>query len=284
MYYLPFISALSNAVSTILERTVLKKRKIDINDYYVAGFLAAVISMLPFIYFFWKFDIGAFELENISIFILIIVLSFAANIFFFYSIKGEKVTMTEPARVVEPLFVILLAILFSFIFGTSMYDRNPKIIIPALIAAFALLFSHIKRHHLKFDRYFSAALLASFLFALEMVLTIVILEFYSPFSFYFIRCSIISLISIIVFKPKLSKIENKTKLEIFGIGFLWVVYRILVYYGYLHLGVINTTLIIMLSPIFIYILAFKFLKEKPNWKNIVSSFVIVACVVYSLLV
>jgi hypothetical protein len=36
----------------------------------------------------------------------------------------------------------------------------------------------------------------------------------------------------------------------------------------------------MLGPIFIYILAHNFLKEKINIRNFIASLVIVACVVY----
>jgi drug/metabolite transporter (DMT)-like permease len=39
----------------------------------------------------------------------------------------------------------------------------------------------------------------------------------------------------------------------------------------------------MLAPIVVYLFACKFLKEKLNWKNVLSSAIIVACIVYSLL-
>jgi len=40
---------------------------------------------------------------------------------------------------------------------------------------------------------------------------------------------------------------------------------------------------IMLGPIFVYLFAWKFLKEKINWKNIVTAFVIIGCVLYAIL-
>jgi len=61
---------------------------------------------------------------------------------------------------------------------------------------------------------------------------------------------------------------------------MWVVYRVFVYYGFLKIGIISTILMIMLGPIFVYFLAWKFLKEKISWKNIIASFIIVASVVY----
>jgi drug/metabolite transporter (DMT)-like permease len=78
-------------------------------------------------------------------------------------------------------------------------------------------------------------------------------------------------------------LDKKSSLIIFITGAIWVAYRVAVYFGYLEYGVIFTTLMIMLGPMFIYILANIFLKEKLNWKNIVSSALIIACVVYALM-
>ena len=285
MIHIPILGGLALAAGTILEKIVLIRRKVNIKLYQTAGFLAIVLVMLPFIYFFWKIDAQALELRNIFIFSLVILFSIIANLFAFYSLKWEKVTNIEPARILEPLFIILLAILFSFFFAT-LYERNYNIIIPALIAGVALIFSHIKKHHLKFNKYFIAAMLGSFFFALELVISRLILNFYSPTTFYFLRCSSILLISFVLFRPKFSNLNTKVKFEILAIGFIWFIYRIIIYYGYKdpNLGVILTTLMIMIGPIFIYIFAWKFLKEKLNWRNIVAALVIIGCVVYAILI
>jgi len=284
MLYLPIIGALALAGGTILQRIILKKREMGIKLYQTAEFLAIIIASLPFIYFLWKVNPAALETKNVIIFALIIVFSIIANLLVYYSIKWEKVTHLEPAKLTEPLFVVILAIIFSFIFGTQLYERNLNVIIPTLIAGLALIFSHIKKHHLDFNKYFIAAILGSFFFALELVLSKLILNLYSPISFYFIRSASILLISLIAFRPKLNKIENKTKLKILLVGFLWVVYRIVLYYGYINFGVVYTTLTLMLSPIFIYFFAHKFLKEKLEWRNIIAAAVIVACIIYVLAV
>ncbi|HUS50845.1 MAG TPA: DMT family transporter [Candidatus Paceibacterota bacterium] len=280
--YIPILGALALATGTILEKIVLKKKHINIKLYQTAVFFAIVLAMVPFIYFFWKIDSQALELKNILIFVVVIISSIIANLFVFYSLKWEKVSNIEPARILEPLFVILLAILFSFFVG-ELYDRNLKIIIPALIAALALIFSHIKKQHLSFNKYFIAAIIGSFFFALELVISRLILDFYSPVSFYFLRCSVIFLFSLIVFRPKFKLLDKQSKWIILVTGAIWAAYRIVVYWGYINLGIIFTTLMIMLGPIFIYIFAHKFLKEKANWRNLVASIIIIACVLYAVL-
>ncbi len=280
MVYLPILASIMGAAGTVWERTILKKKNIDTKTYLSAGFLGVVLAMLPFIYFFWEIKEGAFSSMNLFIFFLVVVLSIIANLFVFYSMKWAKLSRIEPARMVEPLFIILLAIIFSFFIDGNLYERNLKVIIPALIAGAAIVFSHIKKHHLTFSKYFTAALLGSFFFALEMVMTRMLLEFYSPMSLYFLRCLVIFVIAFVLFNPKFDKIQNKTKFHILIIGVIWFTFRVIVYYGYINLGVIFTTLIVMLMPIFIYLFAWKFLKEKVTWRNIIASIIILGCVLY----
>ncbi|MCK4552972.1 DMT family transporter [Candidatus Pacearchaeota archaeon] len=283
VFYFPILGAVALATGLVVQKTLLRKRKINIKLFQSAEFLAITLALLPFVYFFWKIDAQAFELGNTLIFSLVIILSIAANLFTYYSMKWEKLNNLEPAKLLEPLFIILLAIIFSYLVSETLFERNIKIIIPALIASAAIIFSHIKKHHLHFNKYFIAAILGSFFFALELIITRLILDFYSPTTFYFLRCTTIFLISFIAFKPDFSKLNKKVKLQIFALGFLWAFYRVIIYYGFLKLGVIFTTLMIMLSPIFIYLFAWKFLKEKLSWRNIVAALVIVGCVLYAIL-
>ncbi len=282
MFYLPLIGSVALAAGTVLERFVLKVKKIDVNLYQVTSFLAIILSLLPFLYFFWKVDSAALEPKNIALFSIVVLFSIIANLLVFYSLKGEKVVNLEPARALEPMFVILFALVFSFFFDGD-YERNWKIIIPALIASISLMASHVERHHLRFNKYFILAILGSIFFALELVVSRKILDFYSPIAFYFLRCLFIFLISLIALRPNFSKLDKKNGFYILITGVIWSVYRVFEYYGYLTIGIVFTTLILMLGPVFIYIFAHIFLKEKMSWKNFVTSIVIVASILYVVL-
>jgi drug/metabolite transporter (DMT)-like permease len=282
MIGIPLLGALASGAGTVLEKAILKHKKIGIKLYQTAGFLAIIIAMIPLLFFFWKLDAGAFSLGNIILFLAMAVSATIANFLMFYAEKREKITDIEPSKMMEPLFVILLALILSF-FVEGMGERNLKIMIPAFIAAIALIFPHVKKEHLHFNKYFAASIFGSFFFALELVLSKLILDFYSPITFYFLRCLFILVISLVLFRPSFKGLEKKTSLMILAAGILFVAYRVATYFGYMHYGIIFTTLIIMISPIFVYVLANKFLKEKLNWKNIVSSLVIIACVLYAIL-
>jgi drug/metabolite transporter (DMT)-like permease len=281
--YIPILGALALGIGTVLERIILKIKKIDIKFYQTASFFSIMLVSLPLIYFFWRIDYSnALQLKNILIFAAIVLFSIIANLLIFYSLKWEKVTNLEPARILEPLFVVLLALIFSFFFKE--FERNLNVIIPAIIASVALVFPHIKKHHLQLNKYFIAAILGSFFFALELVLSNLILQFYSLITFYFLRCASIFLISLIIFRPKLKPLKDKKiPVLIFTTAAVWVGYRMAIYFGYMKYGVTFTTLVIMLSPIFIYFIANRFLKEKLNWKNIISSIIIIACVLYAII-
>ncbi len=282
VYYLPILGAVSLAGGTILERIILRKKKVDIKLYQTASFLAIIIFILPFLLFFWKLDPQALALKNVLILFFVIFFAIIGNLLVFYSLKGERVSNLEPARVLEPMFTIVLALIFS-LFADGLYSTSPKIILAAVIASLALVFSHIERHHLKFNKFFIAAILGSFFFALELVVSRLILDFYSPFSFYFLRCLFIFIISLVIFIPNFKELDNKSRLITFLTGGVWVVYRVVIYYGYLNIGIVFTTLLLMLGSIFMYIFAHFFLKEKIKLKNIVSAIVIIGSVIYAVL-
>jgi drug/metabolite transporter (DMT)-like permease len=280
MIYFPIIAAIALAGGTVLERKILKRKGIDIKKYQTLEFLVISIIMLPLLYFFWRIDSQAFELKNMIIFVGVIIISIAANLFTFYSMKGDKVSNLEPAKMLEPLFTILLAIIFGF-FVEGIYESNTKVLIASLIAGLTLILTHIKKEHLNFNKYFRAAIIGSFFFALEIIISNLILEFYSPTTFYFLRCLGVFILSMIIFHPKLSGTNRKLKIELITVGIIWVVYRVVAYYGYLKIGVVSTTLILMLGAVLTFIFAKIFLKEKINNKNIIASIIILACILYA---
>jgi drug/metabolite transporter (DMT)-like permease len=281
MILAPIFAALALASGTLTEKLVLMKRKVTVRFYETGQFLAISLVMLPFIFFLWRVDSQALSFTNILVFIGIIILSILANYFTFNSMKQAKLSRIEPAKMTEPLFVILLTIILSFVFQSGIYERNTQVVIPALVAGAALIGSHIKKHHLNFSKPFLYSLLGSFLFASELVLSKIILEYYNGFTFYFLRCLFVFIVAFIIFRPKIFRGHSpKVIIHIFIIAIIWVIYRVIIYYGYLNAGIIQTTLIVMLGPIFIYLFAWKFLKEKPTWRNLIASLIILCCVLY----
>jgi len=279
MVYLPIIGAFLEAVGTILEKKLLKHKKIDYRNYTVYGFLAIVLVLLPIIYFFHDVEEEAFFLKNILIFLLVIFMSILANVLFFYSLKKVKIIEFEPIRLMQPLFTILLAVI------VYKSERNWTIVLLAIIASIFLVVSHLKKHHLAINEYTISVYLSSLFFAVELVASKAIIQYYNPFFFYFLRCFFIFLFSFLIFKPSFSILAKDKKIGVMTliIAVIWVVYRAIIYYGYGAYGVVVTTLLFILAPVFLVILAVFFLHEKPSLKQIISIILMIACVVAAII-
>lgn len=278
MIQIPIIGAFLEAAGMILEKKVLRNKRINYKNYTVYEFLAIVLVMIPILFFTWKIGSGAFSTKNILIFSFVILVSVIANLLIFFSLKRENVTEFESVWVAQPLFTIILA----FILFQS--ERKISLAIFAFVASIALLISHIEKHHLKFDKYILAAILGSFLFSVELIASNFILKYYNPFTFYFIRCFFIFLITFAIFRPPGKELKNKSLLiTILIIGLIWTFYRAIIYYGYQTLGVMFTTMIFILSPVLIFLFAILFLKEKPSKKQVISTAIIALCVVASII-
>jgi len=272
MIQLPIIGALLEAVGTIFEKKILNNRYINYKNYTVYEFFSIIIVMSTFVFFFWKLEPEALSLMNILIFMFVVVVAIIANLLIFHSLKREDVSEFEPLWLTQPLFVIVLAFILYPV------ERNWIVFGLAMVASISLVLSHVKKKHLEFDKYTITALLGSFLFAVELIASKPILDYYSPFSFYFLRCLFVFIIVLFIFRPSFRKVGGKNWAMIFLVGLIWALYRAITYYGYQHLGIIFTTILFILSPVFLFFFAIVFLKEKPTKRQIISTIIIVICV------
>ena len=285
MFYIPVIGSLLEATGMIIEKKTIKKKNMNYKNYTIYSFLAIVIVMIPFLFFFWKLTSEALQLKNILIFFAITIFALIANLLIFYSLKRETLSEFEPISLMQPLFTILLAFILSFFISIYSNENNPAILILALIASIALIAAHIKKHHLVYNKYIIAALLGSFFFAVELVLSKMILPYYSSWSFYFLRCVVILIISWIIFRPSFKKIDKRTHYMTWGVSLVWIIYRSILYWGYENLGIIYTTIVLsILSPILIFLFARIFLKEKTTKRQIISAIIILICVIAAILI
>ena len=283
MFWIPLSGAIAEASGMIIEKKILKKPEINYKNYTVYGFLALVLLMLPLIFFFWDIKPEAYQLKNLLILLGVVLFSILANLLIFYSLKRESLSELEPIRLMQPLFTILIAFSLSFFFAEYSSEKNYSILILGLIASIALIASHIKKHHLVYDKYILAALLGSLFFAIELVISKFILPFYSSITFYFLRCLLVFLISLAIFQPK-TKISNNTKILTAIAAAIWIFYRVILYYGYLTYGIVFTTILFILAPVFIFLFARIFLKEKISLRNIIASIIIVGCVATAIII
>lgn len=284
MFYIPIIGSFFEAALAVLEKKVLRKHNINAVNFTMYSFLSIILVMIIPLYFFWGLKPEATELTNIIIFISIVVISVFANITFAFSLKREDLSEMEPIRLMQPLFILLIAFSLSFFFSAYYNERNYPILILSLIASLTLILSHLNKSHLKMDKYIAAGIIGNFLFALEIVISKSILPYYSSFTFYFLRSLFIFIICIIIWHPKVKPLKKGTSNLFFLMGIVAVIYRLIIYYGYQNIGIILTTILFLLSTVLIYIAAAIFLKEKIKKQQIISAVVIIICIILSIII
>ena len=285
MFYIPIIGAFLEATGMIAEKKTLKKKNMNYKSYCIYSFLAIVIVSIPFLFFFWKLTPEALLLKNLLILLAICVIALIANLLIFYSLKRETLTEFEPISLMQPLFVILLAFILSFFMNAYSKENNLLLLVLALIASLALIAAHVRKHHLVYNKYIIAALLGSFFFAVELVLSNLILPYYSSWTFYFLRCLIILIIGWVILRPSFKKIDKQSHYLTWGVSLVWIIQRAILYWGYENLGIIYTTIVLsILSPILIFLFARIFLKEKISKRQIASAIIILICVITALVI
>lgn len=276
--YLPIIGSFLEAAGIILEKRVLRNKKIDYRNYTVFGFLAISLMSLPFLIWLWRIDGGFWNAKPVLIFAFVILASLIANLLTYYSIKRKKIAEYEPLWLMQPLFTVLLAVI--------LYpgERNWMIVLLALVASFSLILMHWNGKHLNFDKYMWAGLLGSLFYAVELVASKSILAYFSPFTFYFIRCFFIFIFALLIFRPNVKIVNRKIGLNILLIGLIWVIYRAILYYGYGTYGIIYTTILFILAPVLMLLFARLFLKEKMTRRQIITNVIILICVVLAIVI
>ncbi len=78
--------AVSEAAATIIEKNILRKRKIGFLEYDVYGFLAITLLMIPLLFFFWGVSSQALEPKNLLILLFVLVCSAASKLLTFYAL------------------------------------------------------------------------------------------------------------------------------------------------------------------------------------------------------
>ena len=109
------------------------------------------------------------------------------------------------------------------------------------------------------------------------------LEFVNPFTLYIIRTIGVAFFLYVFFRPKLSSI-NKTQFSLFAISaFLYFFSAVAQYFSIERIGVSMTTLILCVSPIITYLSSYFILKESITKNQILSSSVIIICLIIATL-
>ncbi len=276
MVLAPVIAAFALAFDTAYSKIFLSKYKWGHKEFVTASFLSIVFVLLIIAPFLATVREGAFSLINVLMLLIVVVIACFYNILFFHGLKEEDLTETENLYMFMPLFAVVLA---AIVFKD---ERNIQYLIPALIAAFALIFSHIEKKHIRFHHGSMLVLASAFLVAVESLFVKKLIDYYSPVALYLIRTGFVALILLAYTKPGVKMIKMM-KERLFGLVLIGVSVAIgypLMFYSYNRFGIVLTTLALSLIPVLVYAYAITFMKEKIAAKRLIAGIIILAMVVY----
>lgn len=269
------IASLGYAGGVVSDKFVLSKYRVPVMRFVPLLFIWLAVISAVFLNRWGtvRYDLF-FEWKYIVIFVLMIAVAATWNIFYYQGIQKEDLHEFELIMLLSPLMTIVFATIFL------PKERNWSIFIPAIIAAFALLATRFRSHHVHIGKVAWRTILAMVLMSLESILIKELLAVFSPVALYFIRTAVIAIIFLIMYKPKLLEMPRNAFALVILSAIFGVVQMVLKFYGFANLGVVETTMILVMGPFLVYIASSAFFKERLYKRDIFATFVVIACILY----
>lgn len=269
------IASLGYAGGVVADKFVLCKYRVPVMRFLPLQFVWLAIITAIFLPRWGNFDFGVMlNWKNITLFILMILVAVNWNILYSQGIQKEDLHEFELIMLLSPLMTIIFATIFL------PAERNWGVFIPGIIATGALLATRFRGHHVRIGKVAWRTMIAMILMSLESILIKELLGAFSPVTLYFARTAVIATVFLIVFKPKLLEMHrNAFALAILSAVF-GVVQMVLKFYGFQSLGVIETTMILVLGPFLVYLASSAFFKEHLYKRDVFAAITVILCILY----
>lgn len=233
-----------------------------------------MIIFLPFIFFFLSF-------ETIDIKILLLlwwsaILSILWEFLEQYSYRNEKISVLVPYGEFETIFTVLF---WFFLFA----DNSIISFIFTIIAWVTLVLWSINFKKLSFNKYCTALMWASFLWAIKYIIYWYVLLEIAPHNalFYNVIITLFILLLLVLLYKDFKSVKNiNTSISkyIFLESFTRMLVTFITLFLITELWLVQAVLVWMIYLVFSIFFAFLFLKEKPEKKELFVLFVVFICI------
>lgn len=274
----PFISALSQAGGIIVDKIILTRRQVSLHIFVPILFLFLFLLTALSYPFLGKISADFFQPYYLLLFLAMIVVAIIWNVYYYRGVQAEKIHEFELIMMFQPILTILLATIFL------RGERNLSLEIASIIAALALIAARLNKNHLEFSSSSLGLILAVVLMSVELIIIKLLLNVLSPVALYSLRTGIIFIFFLFYYRPHLGKVADHNFGLIFATSFLGTAQMVTKFYGFQEFGVIYTSLILIISPVLVYIVSTIFLHERLKMRTIISALVILGCIVYATLI
>lgn len=276
------IQSFLGATWMVLSKKVVENRLIWNNrQTFISRMLHLIIVVI--ILNIWILDFN-FSTDKLKYYDYILLLISTSWLYITYNLRrtayaNEKVSVLQPFAMLFQVFPVILA----FIFIAS-ERANLITFFTALTASFIVIWTSIDFKQLKISKYSLMVLVSSTIKSFHIFSVVYFLWKFNSASFYLVESIVILLISIsfIILNKEYSEIKLLTKkyTKLLLITNTIVIFSILLALTmYSALWVVLTSLISLFYLVFVYLLSYLILKEKPSRKDIIVTLFVAMCII-----
>ncbi|MEK7493781.1 MAG: DMT family transporter [Patescibacteria group bacterium] len=267
---LPLIAAVVHASSLVCDKMILSAHGVDYRAYLRFGYPLYFGAMVVlFLVFSPPLPPELFQGELLALFLTSAAVMLVLAIAYYRALDDDGLGEVQTLDLLHYIPVVLVsAVLFSD-------ERNPLVIIAALIAAGAVFWSHFEHHRVAIaKRTLAFVAWAALAAPTEAALAKTLLAHWHPVAFGTVRSGVIALAIFRLFSRHAQRLPASAMRFSVLPAMLSAIAVTLYFYSFQRLGIVHTVLLFSIQPLLVYAAAVLFLKEQFHWKKAVA-FVIV---------
>jgi len=269
------ISSIGYAGGVIADKIVLSKYRVPVMRFIPLLFIWLAVVTAIFLGRWGGTDWQLFsQTKYILLFLGMITVAVIWNILYYQGIQKEDLHEFELIMLLSPMVTIMLATIFL------PAERQWSIFIPGIIAALALIITRFRKHHITISKAAWRTIIAMVLFSAESIFIKELLSVFSPVSLYFIRTLTIAIVFLLLYRPKIFALPGSAFALTILSSIFGVVQMVLKFYGFQSLGVVETTMILVLGPFLVYLASGAIFKERVYKRDVFAGAVVVLCILY----
>lgn len=273
------LASIGYAGGVVVDKIELSLCRTPVKKFIPLLFLLLAAITLLLVPSLGHFNSAVFSARYFFLFILMLIVATVWNVFYYEGLQKENLHEFELIMLLTPIVTIILAEIFL------PSERGFKDFILGFIASLAFMMSRFRSHHIKLTISAKRTVLAMVLISFESILLKELLSVFSPVMLYFLRTLAIALVFLYLYKPKLKDLPIKSVGMIALSAAFGVLQMVLKFYGFQSLGVVETTMILLLGPFFVYLFSYFYFHERQHYKrDFVCASIVIICVLYSTIV
>ncbi|HEY4523398.1 MAG TPA: EamA family transporter [Candidatus Paceibacterota bacterium] len=260
---IPLFAAILQAGSFVTDKITLNIRGVSFKTYVGVSFpLIFLITFIIFLIFRPPLTADLF-VGNLGLFFIISIGTvITSNILYYRALKHDGLGEMEVLSLLVGVPVIIFS---SAVFSD---ERKLYVVIPALLAALAIIWSHWEGRHIHLARrtwpfFLFAFFSAPFRSGMQKLLLVA----WNPISLELMQSAAVAVVLGILFWQQVRSINLKTFYLLVLTNVLTSVAWILVSFSIQRSGIIYTGLLFSINPLLVYFSSVLFLGEKTNWKK-----------------